>query len=141
MMYFKVVSGKIVEVATKFTATQDDDRAWKSRHDIANFQDAERIAAEITQLTGRMHLGTDAGDGVWPRFDVIEAPQVGDKVSYSFNGDTYPDGEIVKISNKWQVTTSTGNKYRRRKNSAGWLRTGGTWSMVAGHHYEQNPHF
>jgi hypothetical protein len=71
----------------------------------------------------------------------MEMPKVGDPVSYGFNGDYYPDGHITAITKKFQITTSTGNKYRRVKSTSGWKRTGGTWSLVKGHIYEQNPHF
>ena len=141
MLYFKVINNRVVEIASELSEEQQLDRSWKSRHYIESFGQVYALASEISDLTGSLYLGCDGGEGVWPRFDIIKAPQVGDKVSYSFNGDCYPDGEIVKISEQWQVTTSTGNKYRRRKNSSSWLRTGGTWSLIPGHHFEQNPHF
>jgi len=83
----------------------------------------------------------DNGPNVWPRFTVIDPPKVGDKVSYGFNGDYYPDGKIVAVGKNYRtVTTSTGNKYWRRKESGSWLLNR-TWSLVPGHHDERNPHF
>ena len=102
---------------------------------------AEKYAKQISELTGKPYTAIDSGPGVSPRYDVGSIPQIGDKVSYSFNGDSYPDGVIVAITDKLQVTTSEGHKYRRRGLTGTWLRTGGTWSLIQGHHYEQNPHF
>ena len=115
----------------------------ESRWDWADgpFELVEAIAEVLSLLSGKKFLATDAGESVSPRYDVIEAPAVGDKVSYGFNGDYYPDGEIVKISPKWMITTSTGSTYRRRGNRGQWLKPGGTWGMVAGHRDERNPHF
>lgn len=113
---------------------------WISRGDIPSFADADSYAALLTEKLGRTFLATDATRSTSPRYDVIEAPKVGDLVSKSFNGDTYPEGVITKITPKWQITTSTGAKFRRFKDSAGWKATGGTWWMTGGHHYEQNPH-
>lgn len=113
---------------------------WLNRNDIGTFEKAQRVAAAATKFMGKLYIATDAGDHVAPRYDVKEAPVVGDKVSYSFNGDTYPDGEIVKISTSLRVvTTSNGNRYYRHRLSGSWMRR--AWSLIPGHHYEQNPHF
>lgn len=114
---------------------------WQTRHAWESFERVQQIASELTALTGNTYLPVDNGSFTWPRYDVVEAPKVGDKVSYAFNGDYYPDGEIVKITNGWRITTSTGNKYNRRKNSGNWRMIGGTWSLVQGHINERNPHF
>ena len=114
---------------------------WQSRHDWKSFEQVEQIAAGLTKLIGDVYLAVDQGSSTWPRYDVMKAPKVGDKVSYAFNGDYYPDGEIVGITNGWRITTSTGNKYNRRKNSGSWRKIGGTWSLVQGHINERNPHF
>ena len=113
----------------------------KCRWDWTSFAEVEGLATQVTALTGDLHVGVDNGQGHYPRYDIIRAPAVGDKVSYGFNGDYYPDGEIVRMTNTLNVITSTGGTYRRRKNSASWRRAGGTWSLIQGHHNERNPHF
>lgn len=97
---------------------------------------------EALAATTGTQIVVDNGPHVSPRFSVIEPPKVGDKVSYGFNGDYYPDGEIVKISGKNLriVTTSTGSKFWRRGNSGRWVMNG-TWSLVPGHRSERNPSF
>lgn len=39
--------------------------------------------------------------------------KVGDDVSYGFNGDWYPDGQIAKITNNY-ITTTNGRKYHKK---------------------------
>lgn len=114
---------------------------WINRNDIESFSYAFTLASLLTEKLGRTFLPTDAGGSHYPQFDVIEAPKVGDPVSKSFNGDTYPQGFITRITPTWQITTSTGTKFRRVRESAGWRQVGGTWWMVGGHIEERNPHF
>jgi hypothetical protein len=139
MIFVRIENLAVVAVGDESTDTMSG--SWQSRWDWKDLASAEYIAAQVTKLTGQLHVGTDSGPCCFPRFDVVRAPAVGDKVSYAFNGDSYPDGEIAKVSPTLQVTTSTGHVYRRRKLSGNWVRTGGTWSLVQGHHYEQNPSF
>ena len=113
---------------------------WITRNDIKSFAYAHTLATLLTEKLGRTFLATDATASTSPRYDVIEAPKVGDKVSRGFNGDYYPEGEIVKITPTWIVTTSTGKKFRRRGLTAGWRQEGGTWWMTGGHIDERNPH-
>jgi hypothetical protein len=108
-----------------------------ARHDFASLADAEAVAAQA----GAEYMAIDNGSNVWPRFDVIRAPRVGDAVSMAFNGDSYPDGEITSISASGRlVTTSTGAKYYRRKLTGRWVK-GGTWTLSQGHHERRNPSF
>lgn len=74
---------------------------------------------------------------------MIAAPRVGAPVSYAFNGDYHPDGEITKVGTgpKARVTTSTGSVYYRWKKTASWIKAGGTWRMVHGHVDRRNPSF
>ncbi len=116
-------------------------KTWQSRWDWKSYEHVCNIARLLEATTAKKFLGIDNGSHHTPRYDVIEPPKVGDEVSYSFNGDTYPDGVIVKITPTYQITTDTGHRYLRRKNSGSWLRTGGTWSLIPGHIYEQNPSF
>lgn len=141
MIFVKVENGLPVEVATQLTAQQHSDKAWQSRWDWLDFATVEKLARYVTAMTGRDYLPTDATEAVAPRYGIVPAPKVGDPVSYGFNGDYYPCGHITKITKGWRVTTSEGKVFNRRKNTSGWRMVGGTWGMVAGHIYEQNPHF
>lgn len=113
--------------------------------DMRSFEEATSVADQLTALTGTTYLPFDDGECTSHRFGVIEAPKIGDDVSYGFNGDYYPCGKITRITPTLRVTATDerGNKvvFNRVKNSAGWRRVGGTWSMVAGIHDERNPHF
>jgi len=114
---------------------------WISTRDLESYAEVETLSKYLTAMTGRTFLPTDAGSSTSPRYDVIEAPKVGDPVSYAFNGDYYPCGFITKITPTWQVTTDQGTKFIRRGNSGCWKRPGGTWSMVAGHIDRLSPEF
>lgn len=116
------------------------ERGWVSRWDWWDYGVVERIAAAVTKYVGELHIAVDRGQGVSPRLDIILAPKVGDEVSKSFNGDTYPMGTITKISPSMHViTTSTGAKfYRQGKNSGTWAK--GSFYLIPGKVYEQNPH-
>lgn len=109
--------------------------------DIKSFSQAIQMAEEFTNEESVKYIPIDRGSNVSPRFDVIEAPRIGDPVSYGFNGDYYPDGHIEKISSSMKViTTTSGRKYYRRKQTASW-KYNQTWTLVAGHHDERNPSF
>lgn len=143
MFFLKLnVNGEVVEVADRIP-TGADRSEWQSRWDWKSFADVERLAASATKAAGKLHIGIDNGAYVSPRFDVGLAPAVGDPVSYGFNGDYYPDGEITHVTegSLRVVKTSTGSTYYRHKNSGKWTKAGGTWSLVHGHINERNPHF
>ena len=112
----------------------------ESRWDWKNLEAAQAVAKAATEFHGVLYIATDAGSHVSPRYDVQKAPRVGDEISYSFNGDTYPDGTIKSISASLKVVTSTsGRRYYRRGQTGSWVLDG-TWSMVVGHRNERNPH-
>jgi len=114
---------------------------WTSRWDFDSLEDAQRIADSATKLTGTLYIATDAGEWVSPRYDVVAAPVVGAEVSYAFNGDYYPCGVITAISKSLKIiTTSTGRKFYRRRESGAWINNR-TWSLVSGHHSRWNPEF
>ena len=142
MLFFKLLDGKVTQVSED-CYPKDERGQWVARHDMKAFYDACGIAMQATEVTGELYIGVDSGDNVWPRYDVIKAPKLGDAVSYSFNGDSYPDGEIVHVTpgTLRQIKTSTGSTYYRRKLSAGWRKQGGTWWMIRGHHNHRNPSF
>lgn len=145
MLYIRIEHGVAVDVSTKLpedlTAWANNQNGWLSRDHITSYEMAVDISRQLTECLGRTFLPIDATDAAWPRYGIIEAPKIGDKVSRSFNGDSYPCGEIIKITPTWQITTSTGQKFRRIKNSGGWREAGRSFWMVAGHIDERNPHF
>jgi hypothetical protein len=153
MLYFKINANKQVTEASTLSpkqagrddwssaSTSADGSGWMTRHDFKSMDHAGEIAKSATEATGKLHLPVDSGSGVWPRFDVIEAPAVGDDVSYAFNGDYYPCGQIKSISASFRlITTTEGQKFYRRRESACW-KYNGVWSMVDGHREELNPSF
>lgn len=103
----------------------------------------EIIAAEATALKdGNVYIAIDSGGSVRPRYDVIRAPALGDKISFGFNGDYYPDGEIVRISKtRKKITSSNGRAYYRTNERSGSWKHESTWGMVPGHRDERNPSF
>lgn len=141
MLFIRIQNNLPVEVSTKLTLDQHSDNSWQSRWDWPDFATVERLAKYVTAMTGKTYLPVDNGPHHSPRFDLVDAPQVGDEVSYGFNGDYYPDGTVEKVSPTFQITTSTGRKYRRKGVTSGWMAAGGTWGLVKGHIDERNPHF
>jgi hypothetical protein len=145
MIHVKIVNGLPVDVVSDPPSRHGENSSssgqWQSRHDWKSLDEVQRLARYLVAMTGKPYLAVDDGGGVSPRYDLVLAPMIGDEVSYGFNGDYYPDGVVTKISKTYQVTTSTGNVYRRQGNSACWKKTGGTWSLCRGHISEQNPHF
>lgn len=114
---------------------------YSSLCNIIDFEHAAGVAKVLTDKTGDLWIATDAGPGVYPRYDVVEAPKVGEKVSYAFNGDYYPCGEIVSISESLRVIkTSSGKRFYRRKLTGAWINNG-TWCLVPGHVSRLNPEF
>lgn len=117
-----------------------------SRHELKSLDDAEKLAREANLFgmlftPAKTYLATDAGGHTSPRFDVIEAPRIGDRVSAYFNGDSYPEGTITKISDSYRrIETSTGKVFWRRRNSGSWI-SGRTWSMSRGWTDKRNPSF
>jgi hypothetical protein len=135
MLYFLYVNGELNEVTTEYHREAINRNDWKS------LEEAEKVAVEATALTERLHIATDSGPYCSPRYDVIEAPRVGDEVSKSFNGDSYPAGRISKISSSLRrVETDTGEVFWRHRESGSWIE-GQTWSMIPGHISERNPSF
>lgn len=109
----------------------------ETRNDWKTLEAAKEVAAAL----GPDYIATDAGPNVSPRYDVSKLPQVGDKVSQYFNGDSYPAGTVKSISKSLKlVVTTTGLKFYRVRETGTW-RQGGTWSMIAGHHNDRNPSF
>ena len=100
--------------------------------------EAEARAAEL----GPEYLAYYSPTHVVP-WRVARLPQVGDAVSYAFNGDSYPCGYITKIwKNHSRIITSEGREFARVSPMA-WKQGGkrGTWSLTQGHVEKRNPHF
>lgn len=111
--------------------------AEESRWDWKDFS----AAMEIATALGKGFIATDAGPCVSPRYDVIQLPKVGDKVSKEFNGDSYPCGVIVKISPTFKsIRTDGGDVFYRVRQTGSW-RNEGTWFLTPGHVSKQNPSF
>ena len=111
-----------------------------SFHDCRDAQTGEAVVAQLNEEAGFEKYAVSERGG-YPKYSIFELPQVGDPISYGFNGDYYPCGEIKSISaTKKLIVSTTGAKFYRRNNSASWVKNG-TWSMVAGHIDERNPHF
>ena len=145
MLYFrKNASGKLIEVTHDITRLSSKHQYF-SRWDLTSMASASALADEATKLTGKLHLAADRGSNVSPRYDVIAALEVGDAVSYAFNGDYYPAGKIVRISEgkilQRRIETDKGEVYYRRGKSDVWKKKGGTWSLVRGHIDKRNPDF
>lgn len=115
---------------------------WINNWDVGTFDEAVRIAEEASKVMGKKYLPIDRTASVSPRFGIVEAPRVGDPVSYGFNGDYYPCGHITKISDSYyRIQTSTGDVFYHRGHTGSWVKKGGTWSLVSGHINERNPSF
>jgi predicted Zn-dependent protease len=143
MNYFNISRNNESVTVTAITDNHKEAAStnYESRWDWKSLEDAEKIAAAATEYSGELYIAVDAGEWVSNRYDVILAPKVGDKVSYAFNGDYYPDGEIVSISKSMKkITTSSGKSYYRKRNTGAWVYSK-TWTMVKGHKSELNPHF
>jgi hypothetical protein len=127
-----------------------DNEPWTAgaeyRGDLKTFEQAKVVAKALTDSKekGRF-IATDSGGASLPAFDVIRLAEVGDPVSYAFNGDYYPCGHIVSVSKTLKRITAEDDKGRRcvfnRVRSTGCWRMNGTWSLVSGHIKKQNPHF
>ncbi len=141
-------NGTLVKVHSSFSYAAEDLQSVRvrgnfirNRNDFLDIVTAENVAQAATELTGELYIATDQGLHVSPRFDVIRAPKVGDKVSCSFNGDSYPCGIITRISPTLKkVTTSDGSEFYRVHTSGTWLKNS-CWSLTQGHVDERNLSF
>ena len=122
---------------------------WLNRCDISDYPAAPRMFAQViaeaaTKFAGRQFLMVDKGEYCNPRYDVVEAPQVGAEVSMAFNGDYYPVGKIVKIGKGYKQIKVEGPEgpkvFYRQKESASWLNNK-YWSLVPGVINRWNPEF
>lgn len=124
-------------------------------HRLETYEQAIAAAERLSEEQGAQYWAEDRGANVSPRYAVIRAFTIGEPVSYGFNGDSYPCGRIVamsalpKGSSKAEghriITVEDHNGVRkqfwRRKKSASWKTSGGTWSLQHGWHNDRNPSF
>ncbi len=117
----------------------DKPTGWVCSRDFEDLESVKTLAAYLTAMTGKTYLGTDAGQWCSPRYDVVEVPQVGDEVSYYFNGDCTPCGKVSRVSKGCRIVeTDTGKKFWRLRETGSWKD--GIWFLTSGHSYERNPH-
>jgi len=165
-MMYRVEEGKVVfydgrdEMAAVYSICGQDNHpvefGFKEVSEIFNYQDAELIKAAKEKAGGNYQIiekrerreliafNNDQGTYSEPKptYIVYKMPEVGAQISYGFNGDWYPCGEIAKISKTFKkITSSTGETFYRRACGTAWALPGGTWSMTKGHHNCRNPHF
>lgn len=110
---------------------------WMNRNDFKSFAHAEMLADDLNALGCVQFMPVSWNEG----WDIIKTPQIGDDVSRGFNGDVYPCGKITKITPSFQITTSTGHKFRRVKDTGKWVEIGGSFYMIPGVVSKLNPHF
>lgn len=132
MICVKIIGGVVVGFGDKKYSEIYESRLgnqWQCPWDWTSFEQVEEIAKKLSDFVGLEYLAVDNGEWAYPRFDVVEAFKVGDKVSKAFNGDYYPAGVIVSVSKSHEVvTTSSGLKFYRRKLSSQWIADG-TWGL------------
>lgn len=141
MLYFQRNDSGTLQAVEEY-GDLDSDRPYIYRGDFETFADAQAVADELNGLLSTdKYIATDAGRCRSPRYDVVARPQIGDKVSYAFNGDSYPCGSIIKISPTLKkISTTTGDTFYRVRKTGSWKKNG-TWSLISGHHNERNPSF
>lgn len=152
MFYIRLSGGKIEEISSTYpkeptgwewARNPSGARAtgWMTSRDFITLEHAQTMAERLQAFDGNSYLATDESESTSPRYRVIQAPKIGDAVSKSFNGDSYPCGHIIKITPTWNITTDTGAKFRRYKQTSGWREQGRGFWMAAGHIDERNPSF
>lgn len=116
------------------TTTEDED--GRSDWDLSTMAEAEVEADRRMDREGGRWVAVDRGPHVSPRYGVARVPGVGEPVSRGLNGDTYPDGVVVRVT-RTQIVTDTGHVYRRRGLTGSWKH--GHWCLVEGHERRWNP--
>lgn len=128
---------------------------------IQTYTQALETAKRMTEEQRAPFWAEDRGPSVHPRYAVIPAFQIGEPVSYGFNGDSYPCGRIIAITSPsdgsrdaqgkerpecgYRIITvqdHNGNKSKfwRRRLSGSWKKNE-TWSLQHGWHQDRNPSF
>ena len=144
MLYFIYRNNKLSSISPVYVGPGEG-YSVVTRNELT-FESAVKLADDANRYSGEYDLAdtylvADKGHGISPRYDVIAAPKVGNKVSRSFNGDYHPAGEVTKVSASFKrVATSDGTVFYRQGASASWVSNGKD-AMVGGHHKEQNKEF
>lgn len=153
--YVQIVNGKATRAASSDELKAEgidhaarEAQGWQTSWDWSDFLTVELIANELSAATGRDFLPCDRGDHVSPRYDVIEAPKLGDDVSRGFNGDYYPVGKVTRITGAGRRIIETKDergtvrKFYRVKLSAAWREgKGSPFCLVPGVRSEWNREF
>lgn len=108
---------------------------------LKSHEHAIDVADRLSKIMGKTFIACDNGDCTSHRFGVMEIPLIGDEVSRGFNGDYYPCGKITKITPTLRITTESGARFSRVRETSSWREIGRGFYMVAGVHDERNPHF
>ena len=66
--------------------------------------------------------------------------QIGDNVTYAFNGDYYPCGTVERISKTGKIIYTT-NSHKFVRQASGTYKRDRTWTLIHGTYSELNPHF
>lgn len=141
MSHFNITKLEIIETVSSdaYKAAREANDEIVSHWDLTSLEQAQQVVDLFSEKEELMAV--DKGEWVSPRFDIVRKPKVGDEVSMCFNGDYYPCGTIVKISDSMKlITTSTGKKFYRRKLTGVWLYSQ-TFGLIQGNHSKMNPEF
>ena len=160
MYYFILNESKtqVVAITTEYPFEWNKDLGYtenKFREELSKVGAAHEICRpEMKTLEEAKHIAEMASKfddeydyvavetGCLPKYDVERCFRVGEPVSYGFNGDSYPAGEVAKISKTGKkITTTTGKIfYRRYGENSTTYKMSGTWTLIRGHYNERNPH-
>ncbi|USN15123.1 hypothetical protein LESZY_00890 [Brevundimonas phage vB_BpoS-Leszy] len=121
---------------------------------LQDYQVAIEAAKDATDMTKVPHWAEDRGAYVSPRYAIVRAFQIGEPVSYGYNGDSYPCGRIVSMSKTAPVSSGVGpriitvqdhngnrRKFWRHRLTGSWREAGGGFSLQHGWHNDRNPSF
>ena len=137
MLYITTDANNVVTNVSTTEHTANAQSRWD--WDDSDIEVVEKLAEQVSEFTGEKYVVTLTG--CRPQYDIIKMPMVGDDISYSFNGDTRPCGQIARVSQTGKLITSTeGHKFYRAGEQSGCWVMNKTWSMLRGHRDERNPH-
>jgi hypothetical protein len=135
MLYFQYDGDSLVGISMGYILGSGSISAWE----MTTFEKASKVAQDATNFSGHLYIAVE--NNYSPRYAVVKAPCIGDQVSRSFNGDSYPAGIITRVSASLKrVETDTGVVFWRKKKSSLWVNNK-CWNMSQGHRNTINPHF
>lgn len=130
-----------LKVLYREDGTDIDYDNYVDRWDITSFEEVEAYVADLKAISDTNYIACDSGPNVSPRYSVSKMFRIGEEVSMSFNGDTYPVGKVARITKGLMVVTDKGDKFNRYKKTGGWFKIQSPFCLVRGNMFEQNPHF